>query len=384
MTFTPFTYRSPQSGKTYPCLRVNFPYENQALKAQLKALGMRWAAQARYYYFQVPVGVGEEAFQQRIEQALTTAMPPPENPSTAALPTALLGEAQQSLLQRYRERLLLQRYSHNTTKSYAHAFRNFLHHAAPRQPMELDQADIEAYLVSLIREKGISESYQNLIINAIKFYYEAVEGRPRTYYQLPRPRRHEPLPKVLDQTEVQDMLTRTANLKHRCMLMLLYGGGLRLGEVLGLTLHDLDLARQVIHVRRGKGKKDRSVPLPARLLPLLTRYQAHYAPLTFLFEGQTVGEPYSARSLQQVVKQAAARAGIERPVTAHMLRHSYATHLLEAGTDIRYIQEMLGHNSIKTTERYTHVATQHHPTSPLDRLDFSGSEACDFGGKGVS
>lgn len=385
MTFTPFTYRSPRSGQAYACLKINFPYADQSLKAQLKALGMRWAAQEKYYYFQLPPGQHALDFQRRIEQALATKEPPSSRQS-APIPadSSPLAEPQQALLQRYRERLLVQRYSHNTAKSYTHAFRDFLVYAAPRLPLDLDQAAIEAYLVHLIRVKSISESYQNLIINAIKFYYEAVEGRPRTYYQLPRPRRHEPLPKVLDQAEVQAMLTRTANLKHRCMLMLLYGGGLRLGEVLGLTLADLDLARQTIHIRRGKGKKDRSVPLPARLLPLLTRYQAQYAPLTFLFEGQTVGEPYSARSLQQVVKQAAARAGISRPVTAHMLRHSYATHLLEAGTDIRYIQEMLGHNSIKTTERYTHVATHQRPTSPLDRLDFSQPDACDFGEGEVS
>ena len=178
------------------------------------------------------------------------------------------------------------------------------------------------------------------------------------------------------------MLSLTSNLKHRCMLMLLYGGGLRLGEVLGLTLEDINHARGSIHICRGKGKKDREVPLPARLKALLVEYLTQHVPLTFLFEGQTVGEPYSARSLQQVVKQAAARAGISRPVTAHMLRHSYATHLLEGGTDIRYIQEVLGHNSLKTTQVYTHVARQHKPVSPLDSLDISEANACDFEKKG--
>lgn len=138
--------------------------------------------------------------------------------------------------------------------------------------------------------------------------------------------------------------------------------------MLGLLPSDVDSGRMTITVRRSKGKKDRVVPLPRRLLePLRAYYRAH-RPLTWLFEGQTIGEPYSKRSLQLVVKQAAERAGIKRAVTAHMLRHSYATHLLEAGTDIRYIQEMLGHASIKTTERYTHVAVDRRPASPLDDL----------------
>jgi integrase/recombinase XerD len=326
LKLTPFTYHSPRSGQTYPCLRINFPYADHALKARLKALGMRWAKTEKYFFFQLPPNISEAAFRQQIEQALVLSSPKAEK---RPAPHPVWGEAQQALLQRYQQRLLVQRYSHNTAKSYAHAFRGFLAYAAPRLPLDLDQAAIEAYLVKLIKEKGISESYQNLIINAIKFYYELVEGRPRTYYNLPRPRRHDPLPKVLDKTEVQAMLSLTANLKHRCMLMLLYGGGLRLGEVIGLTLDDINLPRGSIRIHRGKGKKDREVPLPGRLAALLTDYLTQYAPLTFFFEGQTVGEAYSARSLQQVVKQAAARAGIKRPVTAHMLRHSYATHLLE-------------------------------------------------------
>ncbi len=378
LKLTPFTLRSFHGGQSLACLRINFPYADQALKARLKALGMRWATQEKCFYFQLPVGTSEAIFRQQIEHAFS---PPEVSEENSAAPLPAWGAAQQALLQRYQQRLLVQRYSPNTAKSYAHAFQQFVTYAAPRLPLELDQAAIEAYLVSLIRERGISESYQNLIINAIKFYYERVEGRPRTYYTLPRPRHYDPLPKVLDKAEVQAMLSRTANLKHRCLLMLLYGGGLRLGEAIGLALDDVNFSRGSIHIRRGKGKKDREVPLPARLATLLREYLKQYAPLTFLFEGQTIGEPYSARSLQQVVKQAAAAAQIRRPVTAHMLRHSYATHLLEAGTDIRYIQEVLGHSSLKTTQVYTHVARQHKPTSPLDSLDMEEEKPCDFGKK---
>jgi integrase/recombinase XerD len=151
--------------------------------------------------------------------------------------------------------------------------------------------------------------------------------------------------------------------------MLAYGAGLRLGEILGLKLTDINSQRMIIRVNRGKGKKDRELPLPEKLLKLLRDYVTLYKPKEQLFEGQVKGIPYTSRSAQQVIKQAAMRAGIKRPVTMHMLRHSYATHLLESGIDIRYIQEALGHESIRTTEVYTHVAKDRKPASPLDTLE---------------
>jgi integrase/recombinase XerD len=219
-----------------------------------------------------------------------------------------------------------------------------------------------------IEHGSISESYQNIIINSIKFYYEKVENKPRTIYTIPRPKRYEPLPKVLDKEEVRKMILGTQNLKHRCLLLLLYGSGLRLGEVLNLLPRDVDRARGVLHIRRAKGKKDREVPVHPALIDLLARQMRDGQHLTWVFEGAMPGEPYSDRSVQNVVKQAAARAGINRPVTAHMLRHSYATHLMEEGIDLRIIQSNLGHSSIKTTEIYTHVARQKKPRSPLDDI----------------
>ena len=287
-------------------------------------------------------------------------------------PTVAVGEAltvaQQQAVQSMSETLVRRLYAYNTRKAYVHAFRKFLTAQGNLAPEDVTCDVIEVYLLELVHRDEISESYQNTIINAIKFYFEKVLGRERIVYEIARPRKREPLPKVLGRDEVARLIDRTLNLKHRCMLMLMYGGGLRLSEVLGLLPEDVDSGRMAILVRRSKGKKDRVVPLPQRLLePLRDYYRAH-RPLTWLFEGQTVGEPYSARSLQKVVKQAAVRAKITRPVTAHMLRHSYARHLLEAGTDLRHIQEILGHASIKTTERYTHVATHRKPGSPLDEL----------------
>ncbi len=286
----------------------------------------------------------------------------------AKLPSVQLGEAHQRAMQQLEETLVRRQYAYNTRKSYRNLFGSFLAYFAKEDINELTKQQIEAYLLHRVKEDVISESHQNALINAIKFYYEKVLERDRMYYDIARPVRHDPLPKVLSKAEVAQMITLTINLKHRCMLMLLYGSGLRLSEVLGLLPTDIDSKRMTICVAKSKGKKDRVVPLPDKLLvPLRNYYRAH-EPVTFLFEGQTPGERYSPRSLQAVVKQAADRAGIERPVTAHMLRHSYATHLLEAGTDIRYIQEVLGHSSIKTTERYTHVAMSQKPISPLDIL----------------
>ncbi len=272
------------------------------------------------------------------------------------------------LLTRYCQQITLKRYSPQTLKNYRQAFLAFLAYHAPRLPLDLTHQDVLDYLSARI-QTGISEAYQNVIINAIKFYYEAVESQPRQFYALPRPKRPDQNPKVLSKEDVKSLLIHTENLKHRAMLMLAYGLGLRLSEVLALTPTDIDASRMTLYVRAGKGKKDRDLPLPQNLLLLLREQSRQYRPVTFIFEGQTPGEPYSERSLQQVVKQAAARASIRRPVTLHMLRHSYATHLLEAGTDIRIIQGLLGHNSLKTTEIYTHVARYKRPTSPLDDLD---------------
>ena len=283
-----------------------------------------------------------------------------------AKPATVLHHLAAAAHQRLLEVLVRRQYAYNTRKSYGAAFAQYAAYLGERDPATVTREGVEEYLLARVRDDGISERYQNTLINAIKFYYEKVLGRDRTVYDIARPRDREPLPKVIDREEVNAMIDLTHNVKHRCLLMLLYGGGLRLNEVLALLPQEIDSKRMTIFVRRSKGKKDRVVPLPRRLLEPLRTYYRSYRPMTWLFEGQTVGEPYSPRSLQQVVKQAAKRAGVKRPVTAHMLRHSYATHLLEAGTDIRNIQEVLGHGSIKTTERYLHVARGGKPTSPLD------------------
>ncbi len=342
---------------------VFFPFSNAAVRNALLAAGVRYEPSAKGYI--LPASSEVVAQVQAACQQLSLALLVPPTPVLAGeLPPPTPHAA---LLSRYCQFITLKRYSPNTLKSYRAAFVLFLAHCAPRLPLDLTKQDVLDYLAGRVAG-GISETYQNLLINAIKFYYEQVEGQPRQYYAIPRPKRAHQNPKVLAQGEVKSLLQGTENLKHRTMLMLAYGLGLRLGEVLALTPADIDSWRMVLYVRGGKGKKDRDLPLPESLLLLLREQFREHRPVIYLFEGQHPGEPYSERSLQMVVKQAASRAGILCPVSLHMLRHSYATHLMEAGTDTRIIQDLLGHSSIKTTEIYTHVAQRARPLSPLDNL----------------
>jgi integrase/recombinase XerD len=346
-------------------LALYFPY-NTGLIQQVKALPhARWSASMKCWH--VP-----DTMEVRLKLGMETNVKTTAISKNQSILKKIKNKNQtdnSEVLNRYKQHLVLRSYSPNTQKNYIQAFKTFLSAISPKGPNDLQKEDILKYMQGLIENKMPSESYQNIVINAIKFWYEKVEKRSRTVYDLPRPKKREPLPKVLSLEEVSALLKLTENLKHRSILMLAYGAGLRIGEILGLTVHDINSQRMIIRINRSKGKKDRELPLPEKLLQLLREYVKIYKPVKLLFEGQERGSPYTPRSAQQVIKQAAVRAGIKRPITMHILRHSYATHLLESGTDIRYIQEALGHSSIRTTEVYTHVAKDRKPASPLDTLD---------------
>ena len=220
-----------------------------------------------------------------------------------------------------------------------------------------------------MRERQISVSQQNQRINAIKFYYEKVLGRDKQYYDIHRPKKEQKLPKVLGKEEIKKILNCTENIKHKAILSLLYSAGLRRSELINLQLTDIDSSRMVILIHGGKGKKDRISLLSQKLLILLRDYYKKYKPGKNLFEGQNRAK-YSPTSIGKILKRSAKKAGIQKKVTPHMLRHSFATHLLEQGTDLRFIQELLGHNSSKTTEIYTHVAVKNlvDIKNPIDDL----------------
>ena len=255
----------------------------------------------------------------------------------------------------YLKKLELKCYAGNTVRTYVSCFETFINHYADRELDQLNENDIRLYLQKLIREQ-CSNSYINQAINAIKFYYEVVLEMPNRFYAVERPRKEEKLPEVLAKEEVLGIIANTNNIKHRCIVSLLYSAGLRRSEVLNLAPGDIDSKRRLIKVRSGKGNKDRYTILSAKLLQDLRSYFQEWRPGTYLFEGPK-GQRYSAESVVKIVKRAAKKAGIRKPVSPHMLRHSFATHLLEGGTDLRYIQVLLGHKSSKTTEIYTHVAT---------------------------
>ena len=255
----------------------------------------------------------------------------------------------------YLKKLELKCYAANTIKTYVSCFEAFINHYKERPAEELNENDIRLYLQKLIRE-GSSHSYINQAVNAIKFYYEVVLEMPNRFYAIERPRPEEKLPQVLAKEEVLAIIKNTNNLKHRCIVSLLYSAGLRRSEVLNLKSEDIDGKRMLIKVRSGKGNKDRYTILSEKLLKDLRLYYLEWHPKNHLFEGPK-GAAYSAESVLKIVKEASRKAGIRKKVTPHMLRHSFATHLLESGTDLRYIQVLLGHKSSKTTEIYTHVAT---------------------------
>jgi len=255
----------------------------------------------------------------------------------------------------YFRELQVKNYAVNTAKSYVSSFNYFLKYYQDQLLDTLDENDIMDYL-QVLSLKGCSTSLLNQVLNSIKFYFEIVKGMPNRFYKLDRPRKEYILPEVLSQEEVKRMIEGTANLKHRCILTLIYTAGLRRKELLNLEIKDIDSKRMAIKVNGGKGKKDRYTLLSEQLLYQLRQYYKLYRPVKYLFEGQK-GGAYTGSSLLKLVQKAARRAGIRRKVGVHTLRHSFATHLLERGVDLRQIQVLLGHNSIKTTEIYTHVAT---------------------------
>ncbi len=256
----------------------------------------------------------------------------------------------------YLQKLKLKKYANNTVRSYVSRFEDFINYFVDIDLINLNENDVRMYLEKLIDEE-LSNSYINISINAIKFYYEIVLGMPNRFYSIERPKKEFKLPKVLSKEEVLAIIENTNNIKHRCIASLLYSAGLRRNELLNLKLQDIDSKRMLIKVKQAKGNKDRNTVLNQSVLEDLRKYYMLYSPKIFLFEGKIPAKKYSSSSILKIVSQAAERAGIREKVSPHMLRHSFATHLLENGTDLRYIQLLLGHNSTKTTEIYTHVAT---------------------------
>ncbi len=342
-------------------LILRFKYNSAIISQVKKIVGSKWSQTLKTWYIPIKGRDIDSIYKAFSEIAQF------ENAQTND--SVQTSKPDEELPRGYLELLQQKRYSPSTIKTYTSYFLHFQRHFKDRKIEEAGKEEINSYILDLINTNNISESQQNQRINAIKFYYEKVLGRRREYYQIERPRGSAKLPDVISRLEVKRMIEVTKNIKHKIILQLLYSGGLRRSELINLKITDIDSARMLIKVAGAKGKKDRYTQLSKNVLIELRNYYKEYRPKVFIIEGPD-GGLYSASSIANIVKNAAKLAGIRKRVTPHMLRHSFATHHLESGTDLRYIQEWLGHSSAKTTQIYTHVSETDFRkfNNPLDDL----------------
>jgi len=265
--------------------------------------------------------------------------------------------------------LVSRKYSPKTVKAYLHYNKELINFAG-KHSLTIDESDIKDYLLYLVEEKDASASTLNIAVNALNFYYGRILKR-KFMYEIKRPKKDKKLPVVLSHGEVSMILLSISNIKHKAILMLIYSAGLRVSEVVKLKAEDIDAERRLIHVKGAKGRKDRYTILSDVALVALKDYLEEYKPEKWLFSGAKPNKYISTRTVQAIFEQAKEKADIKKEVSVHCLRHSFATHLLESGVDLRYIQELLGHKSSKTTEIYTHVSNKNLRAikSPLDNLN---------------
>ncbi len=347
----------------YLCIAITHEYKSKYLELVKNIHGRRWNFELFVWevpYTEVTIRFVKQFFGEAIHWHFTpkTNLPSQLTNSMKSNTKVSIVEAQKATYEiavtKLEEVLILKRYSWRTIKSYKSVFRAFILYYDQFRPREITTQQINAYLLMCIREKQISESHQSNIISAIKMFYQAAANQPEKVENLFRPKKVNKLPNVLSEHEIIRLLKASDNLKHKCMLMLIYASGLRLGEVVNLQVADIQSDTKRILVRSAKGKKDRYTLLSEKALHIVREYTAIYQPIHWLFEGQNGGQ-YSDRSVQEVFTKAKLKSKINPNATTHWLRHSFATHLLEKGIDLRYIQELLGHESSKTTEIYTHI-----------------------------
>ena len=342
-----------------PVIKIDFAYHFEIKERLKKDFGAKWSAALHCWYipeneFKLNLffdGIKDLAF---IDYSGLKKQPD-VNFTKSDVSASRKKSTHVNLPPGFAEKFELVRYSENTKKIYLHYFKEFAAEFEGRDLTEITKEEIKGYILRLIRERQISPSQQNQRINAIKFFYEKVLGGEKEYYWLDRFQKEWKLPNVLSKEEIAAMLKSTKNKKHKCLIAVIYSCGLRRSEAINLTISNIDSKRMQVKICGSKGKKDRYVPLAEKTVLLLREYYREAKPAYFLFEG-TPGKKYSATSVYNVIKDSAIRAGIRKRIYPHILRHSFATHNLEQGMDLRFIQELLGHESSKTTEIYTHVS----------------------------
>lgn len=366
--------------KNLQVMRLDF-VKNDHLLGVLRAFkNLRWSRSMSCWYLPHSANLRQELFgllKGRAFLDYSALRPPaaeipsagPENKKTGRDLNAMSPEGE-TKLHEFRRWMLSRRYSANTIKTYCEALGVFLRFCGSIPLCEIKNEDVVRFNNEYILSQKLSASYQNQFVNAVKLFFRTIANRQLDPELVHRPKTEHRLPNVLNKEEIKLILEAPVNIKHRAMLSLVYSCGLRRSELLNLQLNNIDPVRNLVIIKQAKGRKDRIVPLSPRILTMLRTYYSEFKPKIWLFEGQQAGEAYSEKSLQNVLSQAVKKAGINKPVTLHWLRHSYATHLLESGTDLRYIQELLGHNSSRTTEIYTHVSSKslQQIKSPFDDL----------------
>ena len=364
------------------CIGIYFPY-NQTLIKEVKAInGVKWSQSNQcWYIINTPENFKHLLAHFKGKAWLDIRALQSEHKSVKFISTKQKHQAKtpkkevQKKIEEveipysYKALLERQRYSPNTIKTYCSLFEQFLRFYPNKHPNDITEDDIRTYQDYLVKKRKVSISTQNQAINAIKFYYEKVKGGERKTYYIERPKRGKTLPNILSENEVLRILKSTTNLKHKSIIACLYSSGLRIGELLNLRISDVSFDKNIIFVRGGKGNKDRTTILSHNLKFVLKKYISIYKPNYWLFEGPS-RKKYSRSSVNQSIKKSAKAAGITQRVSSHTFRHSFATHLLEKGVDLRYIQTLLGHSSSKTTEIYTYVSNKSIAKikSPLDEI----------------
>ena len=334
-------------------LILRFSYNPDHISKVKSIDGYRWHPEERYW--SVP-------YEKKILNAILKVF---ENDDIKIEPEILFDLGYLEIL---KKELITRRYSAKTIQSYIHYNQEFLVFSK-KIPVQITDPDIKKFLASLVDEQKVSTSTLNVAISALKFYYGEIL-KQHYVYEIKRPKKDKKLPVILSRDEIARILSSVTNVKHRSILMLAYSAGLRVGEVVKLKIEDIDVERKLIHVRAGKGRKDRYTILSDTALLTMAEYKCKYRPHGWLFPGANPEKHITTRTAEAIFDKACKNIKIKKNVSIHSLRHSFATHLLESGISIRYIQELLGHKSSKTTEIYTHVSNTELSKikNPLDTL----------------
>jgi integrase/recombinase XerD len=358
-------------------ITLSFSYDTELIKLIKEVEGARWSHSKNYWHVPDKPGMVSRLTGLLKEKVIldystlkSEVRTEPIQENEEMPESQSLSKKDSSKIEEFRRWMIHRRYSDSTINTYLVMLNHFLKFIKPKESSEISPDDMVRFVYEYVIPRGLSYTFQNQVISAVKLFYKKTNKTELDVEMFKRPRKEHRLPNVLSKNEIKSILQAPVNMKHRVMLSLIYACGLRRSELLNLLPGDIDSKRGILHIRQSKGKKDRIVPISEKLIAILREYYISYKPKRYLFEGQEKGMQYSPSSLGKVLVAACLKSGIGKPVTLHWLRHSYATHLLESGTDLRYIQELLGHSSSKTTEIYTHVSIKsiQNIKSPFDEL----------------